>query len=193
MTDADSGPENVTGIILAGGQSQRMGTADKAWVNYRGTPLLLHVTSALSTQAGHIIISCHMKQPPYTELPYTIVGDETPDFRGPLCGVISTAEYLSTERILVVPCDMPHLPAHLVNRLGEHLKGHEIAVVNDGTRRQHLVFLARRSTILSIRKYVESGKASVAGWIDCHDFVEVDFSDCSDAFANINWPHELEQ
>ncbi len=191
MAEINPPPGEVTAIILAGGRSERMGSDDKAWIGYKGTPLLQHAINLLSPQVDTIVISCHTLEAPYTALPQRVVADESPLFRGPLAGVMSATKEVTSEWILVVPCDMPELPANLVKRLREHLEKHDLAVAYDGTRRQHLVFMARRTTVLSIGEYIDSGMASVAGWIDCHDHIAVDFSDRREAFININWPHQL--
>ncbi|MGH6610696.1 MAG: NTP transferase domain-containing protein, partial [Burkholderiaceae bacterium] len=44
------GASIVTGLILAGGRGERMGGADKGWVEYHGRPLIEHVVERLTPQ-----------------------------------------------------------------------------------------------------------------------------------------------
>ncbi|MEK9896281.1 MAG: NTP transferase domain-containing protein, partial [Burkholderiaceae bacterium] len=51
--------ERVTGLILAGGQGQRMGGADKGLQPLGGMPLVMHVLWRLAPQVQDVVINAH--------------------------------------------------------------------------------------------------------------------------------------
>jgi len=181
----------VTGIILAGGAGRRMHSQDKAWVKYHGRPLIEHVIDVIEPQVDQLIISYSRNEERFSALPYISRPDEKPFFSGPLAGVISCADLLTTDLVFVAPCDMPNLPFDLVARLGQALNGNDLAIAHDGDRRQHLLFLAKSYTIDSIGIYLDSGQKSVAGWVASQKPSVVDFSAEAACFLNINTDGQL--
>ena len=181
----------VTGIILAGGAGRRMQSQDKAWTGYQGKPLIEHVINVIEPQVDQLIISYSRNEERFSALPYASRSDEKPFFSGPLSGVVSCADLVTTELVLVVPCDMPKLPSNLVSRLRQALNGTDLAIAHDGDRNQHLVFLAKTYTIDSIKIYLNSGQKSVAGWVASQKPSVVDFSAEASCFLNINTDAQL--
>nr|WP_314286754.1 molybdenum cofactor guanylyltransferase [uncultured Capnocytophaga sp.] len=99
-------------IVLAGGKSSRMGQ-DKALLPFQGKPLLAHIAHILESAGYEVYIAG--KKPIYDVFPYLQIADIYPD-KGPLGGVYSALTYLK-EDILVCPCDMPFINAHLLSFL----------------------------------------------------------------------------
>ena len=176
----------VTGIILAGGAGRRMQSQDKAQVKYQGKPLIEHVINTIDPQVDQLIISYSRNEERYQALPYATRRDDEPFFNGPLSGVVSCADLINTDRVFVVPCDMPKLPLDIVARLGEALKDSDLAIAHDGNRNQHLVFLAELHIIDSITVYLESGQKSVASWVALQKPSVINFSAEAALFLNIN-------
>lgn len=181
----------VTGIILAGGAGRRMHSQDKAWVEYKGKPLIEHVIDDIEPQVDQLIISYSRNEERFSALPFASRSDEKPFFSGPLSGVMSCVDLVTTDLVFVAPCDMPNLPADLVARLGQALNGNDLAVAHDGDREQHLLFLAKTYTIDSIGFYFSSGQRSVAGWVASQKRSVVDFSAEAACFLNINTHAQL--
>ena len=51
--------QRVTGVILAGGQSRRMGGGDKGLLELAGKPMLAHVIERLAPQVGRMVINAN--------------------------------------------------------------------------------------------------------------------------------------
>jgi len=102
-------PQGWTGVVLAGGQSTRMGQ-DKALLPWRGRPLLEHMTALLAAAgAARVVVSGHHPR-------YQGIVDPCPQ-RGPLGGLHGVAQALGDGPLLVVPVDMPGLTVGLLQRL----------------------------------------------------------------------------
>jgi molybdopterin-guanine dinucleotide biosynthesis protein A len=102
-----------TTIILAGGQSSRMG-ANKALLNYRGKPMVQYPIGLALSFSSDILISANDSD--YDHLGITVVGDRFP-VRAPIAGIHAGLHYSATDWNLVLPCDMPHISAGLIRLL----------------------------------------------------------------------------
>jgi len=97
----------VTGAILAGGDSRRMGK-DKALLQYDGRSLLEIIRDSLQPHCGEIlVVSRTEKLTSLAEVPgVRLVTDESTQ-RGPLVGIQAALRRAKGDRVLVVGCDMP--------------------------------------------------------------------------------------
>ena len=60
--------EDVTGIVLAGGQGRRMGGVDKGLVSFRGSPMAAHAIARLAPQVGAIVVNANQYADAYAAL-----------------------------------------------------------------------------------------------------------------------------
>lgn len=104
---------NVTGIILAGGKSSRMGT-DKGFVIWDGKPFIQHIIEALKLFVSEILIVSDYTQ--YDTLGYRRIKDVLPN-EGPLSGLYSGLKQSKTEINLVLSCDVPFITEKLLSKL----------------------------------------------------------------------------
>jgi molybdopterin-guanine dinucleotide biosynthesis protein A len=111
-------------VILAGGAGQRMG-GNKPFYVHQGRPLLAAVIEALKSQTTRLSINCGSAGQPFAQqvadYGYPLIFDR-PDLAnlGPLTGVHSAiaAAVASGESVVVTaPCDMPFLPADMIDQL----------------------------------------------------------------------------
>lgn len=183
----------VTALILAGGRGSRMDHQDKGWVFYKNKPLIQHAIDIAASQVQDIVISYNQNETRYAALPYKGTTDLTPGYLGPLMGILSCRNLISTDFTFVMPCDAPGLPLDIVAQLMVSIESHALAVVHDGTRLQPLIFLARTQLIDSIEFYMTTGDHSVTGWVNSVDNVVVDISGQQSAFRNLNEISQLQE
>jgi molybdopterin-guanine dinucleotide biosynthesis protein A len=115
---------NVTGIILAGGKSSRMGN-DKAFVKYKNKYLIEYAIEALTEECSDILISAN--DDIYSQFGFLVIEDIFPD-TGPMGGIYSCLKHSSCERNVVLPCDMPGVSAELVRYLLSFAEGENTIV-----------------------------------------------------------------
>lgn len=119
--------KNQTVIILAGGQSRRMGQ-DKAVLRLGGTRLIDHVLERVFGQCETVMISG--RQDYGTGL--RIIPDLDKGPKGPAAGLFAACQAkLPGEGFFTVPVDAPRVPLHLCERLFG--PGSAIAAAPDGT------------------------------------------------------------
>ena len=183
----------VSVIILAGGRATRMGGVDKGLILLQNKPLIQHVISRLQPQVDEILINANREIARYETFGLKVLQDENQDFAGPLAGILLGLKHAKHELVLSVPCDSPLLPLDLVGRLyngmAESLM--DIAVVScDGNA--HPVFcLMKKSVLPSLVDFLDAGERKVSAWQKSQQYCEVDFSDCNEAFVNLNTPEDL--
>lgn len=185
--------DNISALILAGGQASRFNFLDKGLLEWQGTPLVAHVIKQLAPQVGHIMISCNRNLAQYQDFGYPCYSDTLSNFQGPLAGIQRGLEACETRYCLVCPCDMPTLPKDLSERLYQSLISNkaDVSYVLDGERKQYLLALIDCQTAESLKNYLASGKRSVWQWYDTLTCQQVDFSDYPAPFHNLNTPESL--
>lgn len=108
----------VTGLILAGGQSRRMGT-DKGLLEYKGKTLVVRALSTLAPLCNEILISTSNRD--YDQFGYRLVGDLIKG-AGPAAGILSGLQVASNPVVVVLSVDTPNLTtaflSHLISMSG---------------------------------------------------------------------------
>lgn len=112
----------TTGVILAGGHSERFADGDKALASLDGRPLIAHVAEPLAATCEELIVSCRaaqqqslrgaLKQHGYDP---TIIVDTA--IVGPLGGIRDGLQRADTEWSYVVGCDFPCLDTQTLDAL----------------------------------------------------------------------------
>lgn len=106
-------PCPLTGILLAGGKSSRMGS-EKGMVAYKGKPLIQYGIDLLSGYTDKIIISS--ANPAYKRFGLELVPDEIAG-QGPAAGIAAALRHSLTPWNLVLACDLPFLEPELIDAL----------------------------------------------------------------------------
>ena len=182
----------IAAVILAGGQATRMDGVDKGLVLLNGEPLVSHVLKTLSKQVDEVLISANRNQHDYASFGVRAIADSISDFPGPLAGMAAAMEAVDTDLLFVCPCDSPFISHDIVERLCVELtaKQADIAVANDGERPQPVFALLRCALLPSLLDCLNSGERKIMFWYRQQKLVNVDFSDQTDVFININTPQE---
>lgn len=116
---------DISGVILAGGKSTRMGE-DKAMLILDDKPFIQHIAVLMTSIFDNIfIVSDELQR--YTFLNLPMFPDVYKDC-GPLGGIHSALVHSSTERIFVVSCDTPMLHPTLIKFLLEKISDEAVLV-----------------------------------------------------------------
>src|SRR5262249_60443544 len=83
------GTEPVTGVLLAGGLSRRMGGGDKGLLSLAGKAMLGHVIDRLAPQVDKLIINANGDPDRFRPFGLPVVADTVAGFVGPLAGVLA--------------------------------------------------------------------------------------------------------
>ena len=169
-----------------------MGGNDKGLLKINGETLVHKISSQLRQQCDSILINANRNLKGYAELGFPVIEDSLADFQGPLAGMLSGLEHITTEWMITTPCDGPILADDYVKRMFQSIQDHPIAIASADGRFQPVYVLLHKSVESSLKQYLQSGERKIDRWIFQHPYCEVDFSDQADMFKNINNPEELE-
>lgn len=172
-------------IILAGGQGKRVHGQDKGLVLYKNKPLIEHVIATVKNQCGDIVISANRNIPAYKQFASKIISDTSPTYRGPLAGIAASLPHCKHQNVLVVACDMPALPATLVERLASDRQDNSICIATVDKRHQ-LAMIINKNLLPSIQRCLDNDQLKLITWVESVQYKTVSFDDMPDAFTNLN-------
>jgi len=147
---------DCTAVILAGGESRRMG-ADKAGTLLHGKPLLQHVLEQLEPLFADIVISVREQR---DDIACAQIID-TSEGRGPMVGMMAALEQVKTPWIFVIGCDMPFASAPLIELLAAKRRNHDAVICYAHDRPQPLFGFYATSCLPMMRVRLERGERSM--------------------------------
>ncbi|WP_047707372.1 molybdenum cofactor guanylyltransferase MobA [Plesiomonas sp. ZOR0011] len=179
----------ISGAILAGGRATRMGGDDKGLRQVAGHPLYWYAVQRLQPQVSSLHIIANRNLHSYAESGFPVYPDSTPDFPGPLAGMLTALQHCSTEYVVCVPCDSPLLPRDLVARFAQQIGDASCAIAHDGERAHPVFALLHRRLLPAISASLQQGERRLMAFFQQQHAVTVDFSDQAAAFVNVNTPY----
>jgi molybdopterin-guanine dinucleotide biosynthesis protein A len=153
---------SVTGFVLAGGASRRMGR-DKATLILGDETLLSRQVRVLRTVCRKVVVVGPARN--FPELAAPVVADVLPG-RGPLGGIYTGLLHTRTEYNLVVGCDLPFLEPRFLRFLCERAleSRADFTVAQSRDRKmQPLCAVWRRRILGQLRRCLEAGKYKASG------------------------------
>lgn len=199
---------NMTGILLAGGRSSRMGT-DKALLSMNGETVIERVIRMMAPAASSIIVSANDDKK-YAFLGKKVVHDRYPG-QGPLSGLDAGLHAAATPWSVVAACDMPFVTEELFRFLARKAEeaaaalddggGFQAIVPVSGGRIQPLLAAYHRSVLPSLELCLSSGRLRLTGWLDqlkvCYvseeELIQELGPGADKAFYNMNEPSDYKR
>lgn len=186
--------DDVTCIILAGGQSRRMGQ-DKAFIQIEGVRLLDYVYGKCQELFKEIIIVTNQPQQ-FVDYKTPVVADEIPGI-GSIGGLYTGLKRASNDYSFCVACDMPFLKPELISYLIEKRLHSDVVIprTRAGLEPLHAVYSKR--CIEPIRKSIEKGDLKITNFLSevrvyyCEEEEIKKFDPALTFFMNVNNKKEL--
>jgi molybdopterin-guanine dinucleotide biosynthesis protein A len=184
-------------IVLAGGQSRRMGT-DKALLRLapEGPRLLEMVLTVVQPLASPVFISTN-RPAEYSWAGLPLVGDTYPG-SGPLAGLEAGLSASPAEFNFLVACDMPWLAAPLLAYLLQLAPPYEAVVpLNQMGRAEPLCAVYSKKCLPVIRRHLASGSFKMTGWLNEINTMFVPAGQIAEydpdfrSFRNLNRPEDI--
>lgn len=185
-------------VVLAGGQSRRMGR-DKARLVVQGEPLILRVVRRVKGVADEVLVVSRWPHE-YAFTGVACVPDVLPG-QGPLAGIWSGALVAAGRYIAPVACDMPFVNPNLLQAMVDTLETRprlEGILPVEGERAHPLHGVYRREALLRAgAQALRSGRRAIQAALD-RMYLEVWSEACwgtwepaGRAFWNLNTPEDL--
>ena len=164
--------EDCTAIILAGGDSKRMGQ-DKAMLTFAGRPLIQSVLDRIQPLFPATMLSVRELRPEF-DLPQ--VCDREGD-GGPLTGLVSALAQVTTPWAFAVGCDMPFVSPALIEQLAAHRARYQAVVPVVAGCLQPLAAFYSDNCVAIMRASLALGDKSLLGALKLLDVCYVDEND----------------
>jgi molybdopterin-guanine dinucleotide biosynthesis protein A len=195
----------VTGVILAGGRSRRMGVADKGLIEIAGKPMLQYVIDRFGPQVDRLIINANGDPVRFARFGLPVVADTLGGFAGPLAGILAGMRWAKVNApgsrfLATAAADTPFLPLDLVARLSSAVAGRDtIVLAACGGNLRQVIGLWPLALSDDLEGQLAAGVRKVLDWTDRHGSITVEFPPVEvggrtvDPFFNANTPEELDQ
>lgn len=207
-------PQDITGLVLAGGRGSRMGGVDKGLQPFHGLPLAQHTLQRLAPQVGPLLLNANRNLDTYRAWGVEVVTDSAPgtapEFAGPLAGFLAGLAQCRTPWLLAVACDTPLFPTDLAARMAaaadalpaplavafapDAPSGKDTPGSADPLRAQPAFCLIHTSVLESLQRFVREGGRKIDRWTALHPLAVARFDQPGDhphAFANANTLEQL--
>ena len=181
--------ERATAIIMAGGDSSRMGM-DKSVLAINGKPIVEIIAEQLRTSFSQTLISANDAEK-FAFLGLQIVPDRIQG-QGPLMGIASALEASANEVNFVVACDIPHIDLAYVRKMLSRAKGADIVIPRSRDKEYEPLFAVyNKSALEAINEVLRTGGRKIS---DVFTRCKVRYIELkADSFANLNTRAEYEE
>ena len=194
--------EDVVGVLLAGGQSRRMGGGDKCLRTLGGQTILSRIIERVRPQVSTLVLNANGDPARFADYGLPVAPDVVEGFAGPLAGVLTGMAWASAHApdcpwVATFATDAPFQPRDLVKRLlaGIERESADLAcAVSDA--RSHPVFGLWPVRLEDDLRgaMVEEGIRKVDVWTGRFKLATVAFhAQPFDPFFNTNRPEDLAQ
>ena len=182
----------ITAVILAGGQALRMNGEDKGLIVFRELPLITHVVNVTKPKVSQILISANRNFEEYANFG-KVISDDLEGYQGPLAGISKALKVCSTPYLLVLPCDSPLIDEALIDSLIEKMEISivDICVAHDGTIMHATFALMQTKLEKSLEGFLEEGGRKMALWYRQQSLERIDVSSHLEVLTNINRPKDF--
>jgi molybdopterin-guanine dinucleotide biosynthesis protein A len=180
--------QTIPAVIFAGGRSSRMGE-DKALLPFgEHQSLARYQYDRLSELFKTVYLSAKGKKFGF-EAP--LITDRY-DTHSPLVGIVTVFETLDTEALFILSVDAPFVDKTVIDTLIDTWEGEDAVVARSSGKVQPLCGLYARSILPLAKEEMQKGNHKLKLLLESAHTRYVDFEK-SDAFLNLNYPHEYEE
>jgi len=184
----------ISGIILSGGKSIRMGK-NKAFIEIDGVPIISRISDLFKELFQEIIIVTNQKEI-FKGFDSRIYSDIIPN-KGALGGLYTGIFFSTFYYSFCVACDMPFIKKSLVQYMIKNIEDADVIIprTKDGLQPLHAIY--SKKCLDPIKSTLEKGKFKI---IDIYDLVKVKILEENsfisldpfrESFINVNTPEEL--
>ena len=184
----------ITGIILSGGKSIRMGQ-NKPFIKIEGMTIINRIHSLFEKIFEEVIIVANEKEL-YSKFDARIYSDLFPG-GGVLGGLYTGLFFSSFSYSFCAACDMPFLKESVIEYLMRDIAGYDVIVARTRDGLQPLHAFYSKNCLEPIKKTIEEKKHAIIDFygvvrtkvIEEHEFISLD--PMRESFVNVNTPEEL--
>jgi len=181
---------DISGFVLAGGKSNRMGT-DKALLLVQEETLLIRIKNLIDPFCKTVEISGYNSD--YSDFNIKMIPDLYPGI-GPVSGLISSLKHSSTEWNLLVSVDTPFINKELIQSLITQIGDYDCIIPEHDGGVEPLIGLYNRQILPQLEEVINQGDYKLmrlvaklnTRYLDCRPLIQKH----PRLFFNINRPED---
>ena len=191
---------NILGVVLAGGKSQRFGS-DKTSIRLGDKTLIEHTISKIENNFKEILIISNNEKNLIKKENIFFTKDLIDGFLGPLVGVLSAMDWIEKNKknyewILTFPCDTPFFDQNIIEKLKRCTTNtsKKLFFLKSGNKRHNIFGLWSMKLKDILLEDINNGFRKVEEWANKvgSEIIEIN-SDNDYNFLNINTKEDLEE
>ncbi len=187
-------PKEVTGVILAGGKSSRMGT-DKGLMEFQGEKMIRRTMDVFRGLFREILIVTNLPLD-YLDQDARIVTDIFPG-KGPIGGIHTGLFFSSNEHAFFAACDMPFFNSEFISYMISRIGNYDIIVPETEKGPQPLHAIYSRKCLNRIKTLINEDRLKVTGFYKSFRTLPIPMKEIARfdpenrIFFNVNTPEDL--
>ncbi len=179
--------QNLTGIILAGGKSSRMGK-DKSFLTIDGKTFIQRQAEKLQQFCSEIIISTDNDE---INIPNTLKVSDIYKNCGPIGGLYAGLKHSTNEFAFVLTVDTPLVSDELISFIVNNSDGFDVTVSAFNEKIHPLIGMYHKSVVSILENEIKNENYKVLKFIEKTSFQILDTSNfLKDNYFNINTLNE---
>ena len=185
-------PEPVTGAILAGGESRRMGSP-KPMVLWQGRRLIDWAADCLKPVCGELMIIANSGD--FSDLTLPVFPDPVKGL-GPAAGIAASLRHAAFERVAIISCDTPLITPALFRHLLDNHGDFDVTIAGHGEWEEPLIGIYSKRILPVFTEALLQGNAKPWQIIRKTNWQRVEITPDlpfyrPDLFLNLNTPEDL--
>ena len=188
---------DITGVILAGGKSSRMGV-NKSFLKLGNQTIIERIVDLMKSIFSEVIIITNTPDEyKFLNLP---LYEDIYKWKGPLAGIHSALTHSQTEKIFVLSCDVPLMSKEMIEYIIEYKTDKSIVFCEAAGYHQPLVGVYSKKILSEIEKFISNNEMSDKSF---HQFLKIVDAEIihpeklsfykDEIFFNVNRPEDYEQ
>ena len=184
-------------VVLAGGKSSRMGF-DKSTMVLQNKKLIESTIKKLDSLFDDIIISVDSIEKK-SEFNHDKIAVDKVKGVGPLGGMISALEMAQSDKLFVIPCDMPVIDTKYISFMMKYMDDNEIILSEKNGYFEPFPGFYSKSLIPRIDELINQNRRSIRAIFECSrtkvisesEWKKLGFSE--EIFTNLNTTQDVEK
>lgn len=188
---------DITGVILAGGKSSRMGT-NKSFLKIGNQTIIERIADLMKSVFSEVILITNTPEEyPFLNLP---TFEDIYKWKGPLAGIHSALVHSKTEKIFVLSCDVPLMSKEMIEYIVEYNSDKPIIFCEAAGYHQPLVGVYSKVILCEVENFISTTEVSDKSFHHFLKSVEAEiihpeklsfYKD--ELFFNVNRPEDFEE
>ncbi|MGQ9798573.1 MAG: molybdenum cofactor guanylyltransferase [Ignavibacterium sp.] len=188
---------DITGVILSGGKSSRMGV-NKSFLKLGNQTIIERIVDLMKSIFSEVIIITNTPDEyKFLNLP---LYEDIYKWKGPLAGIHSALVHSKTDKVFVISCDVPLMSREMIEYIINYKSDKPIVFCEAAGYHQPLVGIYSKSILNAVEKFISNEELNNKSF---HKFLtnidaeiihpeKLDFYK-DELFFNVNRPEDFEQ